>query len=82
MSMNQRAQLQLRLQETVEGLSIVTISYYAIGLIGIGFKVTKAAGYPVDVGVLTGLSIPIVMVGAFLLIRRIRRLVLKVKIES
>lgn len=34
-SMNRRAELQLRLQETVEGLSVVAISYYAVGLAGI-----------------------------------------------
>lgn len=33
-SMNQRAALQLRLQETVEGLSVVAISYYAVSLCG------------------------------------------------
>lgn len=32
-SMNQRAELQLRLQETVEGLSVVAISYYAVNLL-------------------------------------------------
>lgn len=33
-SMDQRARLQLRLQETVEGLSVVAISYYAVSLAG------------------------------------------------
>lgn len=33
-SMNRRADLQLRLQETVEGLSVVAISYYAVSLLG------------------------------------------------
>jgi uncharacterized membrane-anchored protein len=33
-SMDRRASIQLRLQETVEGLSIVAISYYAVGLVG------------------------------------------------
>jgi uncharacterized membrane-anchored protein len=32
-SMDRRASIQLRLQETVEGLSIVAISYYAVGLL-------------------------------------------------
>ncbi len=32
-SMDKRAALQLRLQRTVEGLSVVAISYYAVGLI-------------------------------------------------
>ncbi len=38
--MNQRARLQLRLQETVEGLSIAAITYYVVGL---GGYVAKAA---------------------------------------
>jgi uncharacterized membrane-anchored protein len=33
-SMDRRANLQLQLQETVEGLSVVAISYYAVGLVG------------------------------------------------
>ena len=32
-SMSKRAQLQLRLQRTVEGLSVMAISYYAIGIL-------------------------------------------------
>lgn len=32
-SMNKRSELQLRLQETVEGLSVVAISYYAVNLL-------------------------------------------------
>ncbi|TIV89776.1 MAG: DUF3422 domain-containing protein, partial [Mesorhizobium sp.] len=33
-SMNNRARLQLRLQQTVEGLSVAAVSYYVVGLIG------------------------------------------------
>ena len=32
--MDRRADLQLRLQKTVEGLSVVAISYYAVSLAG------------------------------------------------
>ena len=32
--MNERAEMQLRLQRTVEGLSVVAISYYAVSLVG------------------------------------------------
>lgn len=39
-SMNRRTQLQLRLQQAVEGLSVVAISYYLVALIG---YVVKAA---------------------------------------
>ena len=31
-ALNRRAEMQLRLQETVEGLSVVAISYYALNL--------------------------------------------------
>ena len=33
-AMNRRSRLQFRLQETVEGLSVVAISYYMVGLLG------------------------------------------------
>ena len=33
-SMNNRARLQLRLQQTVEGLSVAAVSYYVVGLVG------------------------------------------------
>jgi len=33
-SMDKRSDLQLRLQRTVEGLSVVAISYYAVSLVG------------------------------------------------
>ncbi len=32
--MNERAALQMRLQETVEGLSVVAVTYYAVNLLG------------------------------------------------
>ena len=44
-SMNRRAELQLRLQRTVEGLSVVAISYYAVSLAGyIGKPFAKLIG--------------------------------------
>ena len=33
-SMNERTRLQLRLQTTVEGLSVAAVSYYVVGLFG------------------------------------------------
>lgn len=37
-SMSERARLQLRLQQTVEGLSIAAVSYYVVGLHGYTLK--------------------------------------------
>lgn len=72
-SMNRRAKLQLRMQETVEGLSVVAISYYLLGLLGSVVKGLKAAGLPLD-GDLAGLiGLPVVVGMVWLGVRRLRR---------
>ncbi|MEL6283183.1 MAG: DUF3422 domain-containing protein [Pseudomonadota bacterium] len=48
-SMNERAALQLRLQQTVEGLSVVAISYYAVSLAGFLIApLADAVGWPLS----------------------------------
>jgi len=74
-SMNRRARLQLRLQETVEGLSVVAISYYVASLVGICAKGMNALGVPVDPAIVTLLSIPVILLIAAMGVRRIRRMV-------
>ena len=59
-SMNRRAKLQLRLQQTVEGLSVAAITYYIVGLVGYASKGVKAAGVHLDTDLVIGASIPIV----------------------
>ncbi|RTL28936.1 MAG: DUF3422 family protein [Burkholderiales bacterium] len=54
-------ELQLRLQSTVEGLSIAAISYYVISLILYGGKAAKAAGAPINPEMLAGALIPLVL---------------------
>ncbi len=73
-SMNRRARLQLRLQETVEGLSIVVLSYYLVGLAAYVLKGAKAAGLAVEVDLLAAAAVPLVVAGVYLLVRRFRRL--------
>lgn len=54
-------ELQLRLQSTVEGLSIAAISYYVISLVLYGGKAAKAAGAPINPEMLAGALIPPVL---------------------
>ena len=54
-------ELQLRLQSTVEGLSIAAISYYVISLLLYGSKALKAAGLPVNPEIATGVLVPVVL---------------------
>lgn len=60
-SMDRRTQLQLRLQQTVEGLSVVAISYYLVALVGyvthavpgLHHDLAMAAAVPLVVGAVT-----------------------------
>ena len=72
-SMDRRARLQLRLQETVEGLSIAAITYYVVGLVGYAAKGLKAAGLAIDVELTVGVAIPVVAVLVALGVRSVRR---------
>lgn len=71
-SMDRRADLQLRLQHTVEGLSVVAISYYAVSLAGyLSYPLAKQIGLSKEMAV-AGLT-PLVILGVWLMIRRIKR---------
>ncbi len=76
-SMDRRAKLQLRLQETVEGLSVAAITYYLVSLIGYLAKAGKAAGLPIKPELVVGISIPVVALLIVAGVRYIRRLVKK-----
>jgi uncharacterized membrane-anchored protein len=72
-AMNARASLQLRLQQTVEGLSIAAISYYVVSLLGYVFKGAGHYGVEADTTVLQAVSVPLVVLIVGLLVRHIRR---------
>jgi uncharacterized membrane-anchored protein len=72
-SMDRRAKLQLRLQQTVEGLSLAAIVYYVVGLVGYAAKAGKAGGLPIEPDLTVGLAIPIVALLGLVLLRRARR---------
>ncbi|WP_369857388.1 DUF3422 family protein [Candidatus Thalassolituus haligoni] len=71
-SMNKRSELQLRLQQTVEGLSVVVICYYILALVGIGADGLKAFGLQVDPYMLKGIALPVIVVVVFVAIHRLR----------
>jgi uncharacterized membrane-anchored protein len=71
-SMDKRADLQLRLQHTVEGLSVVAISYYAVSLAG---YLVAPLGEPVGLskaGMMALITLPVVGL-VWWMVRRIRR---------
>jgi uncharacterized membrane-anchored protein len=69
-SMDRRARLQLRLQQTVEGLSVAAIVYYLVGLVAYLAKALKAAGLHIDSDLAAGLAVPLLAALAILVVRR------------
>ena len=71
-SMDRRADLQLRLQRTVEGLSIVAISYYALNL-----AAYLAAPFADDAGIedklMRAILTPVVIGAVWLMVRQVRK---------
>jgi uncharacterized membrane-anchored protein len=68
-SMDRRTDLQLRLQQTVEGLSIVAISYYLVSLIGYAAGAFHGVSHELAMAV----AVPVVLAGVTLAMLRVRR---------
>lgn len=60
-SMDRRSQQQLRLQQTVEGLSIVAVSYYALALLKLGFDGLAVVFPTISPTLATALAVPVVL---------------------
>ena len=71
--MARRAKIQLRLQQTVEGLSVAAISYYVVGLVGYAAKALKSGGVALDPELAMGIAVPVVIALAAIGIRNIRK---------
>ncbi|MEK9722272.1 MAG: DUF3422 domain-containing protein [Rhodospirillaceae bacterium] len=72
-SMNRRADLQLRLQETVEGLSVAAITYYVVSLIIYLARGAEHFGSTASPYVVGMLSLPVVAGAIWIGVRRLRK---------
>ena len=74
-SMNQRAKMQLRLQQTVEGLSVAAVSYYIVGLVK--YFADGLYKYDLTFGLsptmLAAISVPLVIGAIWYVTRRIHK---------
>lgn len=71
-SLNRRMQNQLRLQATVEGISVAAVTYYVVGLIGTLSENLAKQGVPVNTALVYVVAIPLVAGTVFYFVRRIR----------
>ncbi len=73
-ALNRRAQIQLRMQETVEGLSVAAITYYVVGLVAYVTKGLSTAGAVIRPDLAVAISVPIVAILVAIGVRRVRLL--------
>jgi uncharacterized membrane-anchored protein len=70
-AMNTRQGLQLKLQATVEGLSVAAITYYIVGLVSYLAKGAHAIGWPWSAESTAASAIPVVAIGVWWSLRRL-----------
>lgn len=70
-AMNRRQGLQLKLQATVEGLSVAAITYYIVGLVSYLAKGAQALGWPWSAESTAAGAIPVVALAVWVSLRRL-----------
>jgi uncharacterized membrane-anchored protein len=76
-SMERSASMQIRLQQLVEGLSVVAISYYCVGLLSYLVKAVEAWNGAVPGPEVLGISVPVVVIAVALGIKWLKRRLLE-----
>jgi len=72
-SMDRRHDQQLKISRTVEGLSVVAITYYAVGLMSYLLKaLAKQPWMPFSETILTAISVPFILIIVWFSLNRIR----------
>jgi uncharacterized membrane-anchored protein len=72
-SVNRRARLQLELQHAVEGLSVVVLAYYTLGLIGHVLQGAHRLGLNLDPEIALAVAAPVLVLLFWGLVRVIRK---------
>ncbi len=74
-SMNLRAKMQLRMQQMVEGISVVAITYYAASLIRAMAETLHALGFHINPEIVEGAAVPFILIGIGLGFKRIHHII-------
>ncbi len=74
-SMNLRAKMQLRMQQMVEGISMVAITYYAASIVGKFSEALHAFGFKVNPELVEGVSIPFILIIIAVNTKRIHKII-------
>jgi uncharacterized membrane-anchored protein len=74
-SMALSAKMQLRMQQMVEGISMVAITYYAANLIGKLAQALHIVGLKINPELVEGVSIPIILLLTAIVIKRVHSII-------
>jgi uncharacterized membrane-anchored protein len=72
-AMERRGKIALRLQQTVEGLSIAALTYYGAGLVGYLAKPLRTVWPKLNPDWVVAAAVPVIAVLLYLAVRRLRR---------
>jgi uncharacterized membrane-anchored protein len=81
-TMNTRQGLQLKLQATVEGLSVAAITYYIVGLVSYLAKAAHGIGWPWSAESTAAAAIPVVGLAVWWSLRNLQSRVFRDKPDS
>ena len=73
-TLSKRTEMQLRLQHTVEGLSIAALSYYVLGILSHVFEVGPRFGLSIEPDIAVALATPVVVLAVgWVVLRRLSK---------
>ena len=72
-TMNQRQDMQLKLQTTVEGLSVAAITYYVVGLVAYLAKGAHSLGWPWSAESTSAVAVPLVALSVWWSLRKLHQ---------
>ncbi|MGB5286838.1 MAG: DUF3422 domain-containing protein, partial [Polyangiales bacterium] len=72
-SLNRRSEVQLRLQQAVEGISVVAITYYLMGLLGYIYEGLAYTGLALNKKIGFAIAVPLIMLVVWRVIHGVKR---------
>ncbi|MGB9340128.1 MAG: DUF3422 family protein, partial [Polyangiales bacterium] len=72
-SLNRRSEVQLRLQQAVEGISVVAITYYLMGLLGYIYEGLAYTGLALNKKIGFAIAVPLIMLVVWRVIHAVKR---------
>ncbi|WP_395665539.1 DUF3422 family protein [Methylocella sp.] len=72
-TMNERVRMQLRLQQTVEGLSVAAITYYMASILHLVFEGVHQQEHWINPALATALFVPFIAFGVWWNVRKLRK---------